>query len=426
MSLTNAGAIATKSLGTISNQINVVSRNIAGAGLPGVNAKTSLIATGFNGAADFLGVGRLADTALFRNLLSASAGQGSAAALSDALDQIDRALNLSDPVRSRSPASSISRLTSALQTLSASPDNETAAQLALASAQEVVASLHDATTVTQTLRREADDAIADAVANVNDALLTFETVNREIVARTASGADISDLLDQRDQLLTQLSSQIGVTTVTRPDNDMVIYTDSGVTLFETTPRNVSFQQTPTLSPGVSGAAVYIDGVQVTGGAGSTLALRGGAIYGLTQLRDVVAPQYQSQLDEIARGLVVAFAETDQSGGGPPMPGLVTYAGAIGVPGPTVIPGLAGQIEINASVDPAQGGEISRLRDGGLSGDPAYVYNPGGASGYADRLLQLVNAASAPQSFDPAAGLGADGSLNAIAAGSNCWVGAQRQ
>lgn len=221
MTLSTAGAIATQSLGTISNQISVVSRNISGAGSPGVSAKTSIVATGLIGAADFLGVGRLANDALFRNLLSASAGQGSAAALSAALDQIDVALNLSDPAHSRSPASLITRLTSALQTLSATPDNETAAQLALANAQEVVTSLKDATTATQTLRRQADEGIAEAVAGVNSILTKFESVNREIVGGSASGVDVTDLLDQRDQLLTQLSQQIGVTTVTRPNNDGV-------------------------------------------------------------------------------------------------------------------------------------------------------------------------------------------------------------
>ena len=427
MSLTNAGAVATQSLGTISNQIGVVTRNISGAGRPGVSTKISLLATGDNGAADFLGVGRLANGALFRNLVSATAAQGSASALSDALDQIDRALNLSDPARSRSPASLITRLTSALQSYSATPDNETAAQLALVAAQEVTASLRDATTATQTLRRQADEGIAAAVEGVNDILTKFAAVNREIVAGTAAGVDVTDALDQRDQLLTQLSQQIGVTTVTRPNNDMVVYTDSGVTLFETTPRAVSFQPTANLSPGVAGGAVYVDGVQLTGLAGSPLALRSGAIHGLTQLRDTVAPQYQNQLDEIARGLVVAFAETDQSGGGgAPLPGLFTFAGATGVPGAALISGLAGQIAVNASVDPAQGGALSRIRDGGVSGNPAYIYNTSGGAGYADRLLQLAAAADTPQSFDPVAGLGAGGSLKAIAAASNGWVGAQRQ
>ncbi|MEK4035313.1 flagellar basal body rod C-terminal domain-containing protein [Methylocystis sp. IM2] len=146
-----------------------------------------------------------------------------------------------------------------------------------------------------------------------------------------------------------------------------------------------------------------------------------------QIRDDIAPLLQNQLDEVARGLVVAFAERDQTGaGGPDLPGLFTYATATQAPAATLLPGLAGQIALNAIVDPGQGGDASRLRDGGISGNPAYVYNTTGAPGYANRLIELVNATSKTQSFDPAAGLGASASVDMLAAGSNGWIAARRQ
>jgi len=425
MSLTSAGAVASKSLGVISNQISVASRNISAAGVAGLSAKRARLAAGDDGV-EFLGVSRAANAALFRNLLSASASQATQASIAQSLARIDQALNLSDSANSRSPAAMITRLTSALQTLSATPSNQTAAQLALDSAQGLVGALHDATAAAQGERRDADAGIASAVGEINDLLAQFAEFNREIVAGSVSGADVTDALDRRDGVLSQLSKSIGVSAVTRANNDMVLYTDSGVTLFETTPRQVTFQETPNLSPGVAGSAVYIDGVQVTG-AGAPLALRGGGLVALTHIRDELGPQFQSQLDEIARGLVVAFAEKDQSGsGGKPLAGLFTYPGAAEAPGVAVIPGLAGQIEVNANVDPARGGALSRLRDGGISGNPAYVYNATGAAGYSGRLLELAGAASAPQSFDHSAGLAGANSLNAIAAASIGWIGAQRK
>jgi flagellar hook-associated protein 1 len=425
MTLSLASTIASKSLGVISSQISVVSRNISGAGTAGVSAKLAKVAASEDGV-DFLGVGRATNASLFRNLLSANASQGSANRLADSLDQIDEALSLSDPTNSRSPAALITKLTSALQTYSASPQNENAAQLTLIAAQNLATALHDGTVATQNQRRDADTGIASAVGDVNELLAKFSDLNGVVTAGTANGTDVTDALDQRDGILTELSSKIGITTVTRANNDMVIYTDSGVTLFETSPRKVTFQETATLSPGIDGAAVYVDGVPVTG-ASAPLAIRNGAIQGMTQIRDSIAPQYQRQLDEIARGLVVAFSEKDQSGGGgQPLPGLFTYPGATNAPGPTLINGLAGSIEVNANVDPARGGVITRLRDGGISGNPNYVYNTTGASGYAVRLLQLANAASTPQSFDPSSGLTATGSLNGIATDSIGWVGAQRK
>lgn len=425
MSLTTAGAVAAKSLSVISNEISVTSRNISSAGAAGVSVKYARVGTGDNGV-EFLGVGRAANAALFRNLLSSTASQSTETSVSDFLARIDQSLNLDDPANSRSAATTIAKLTSALQSYSASPANQTAAQVALNAAQEVVDSLRDATTALQDERRQADIGVGAAVGEINDLLAQFAELNKTVVAGSTAGADVTDALDRRDGVLLQLSKTIGLTTIARANNDMVLYTDSGVTLFETTPRLVTFKETPNLSPSVSGAAVYVDGVQITG-AGAPLPLRSGSIQALTRIRDEIAPQFQRQLDEIARGLVVSFAEKDQTGaGGPPLPGLFTYADATQAPGVALIDGLAGQIEVNANVDPARGGSLMRLRDGGASGDPAYVYNASGASGYATRLLELANAGSAPQSFDAQAGLAGAGSLNAFAAASNGWLGAQRK
>ncbi len=425
MSLSSASVSALRSLGVISDQISVASRNIAGAGTAGVSEKIARVAPGDSGI-DFVGVTRTENVALFRNLLSANSEQESANAISGALSRLDLALGLSDASNSRSPAIQISKLSDALRAYSASPQDQTAAQIALSTAQDVVSSLHDASAATQDERRRADQMIAEDVADVNLLLSQFAALNETIVKATASRQDATDALDQRDNVLTELSRKIGVSVVGRPNNDMVLYTDSGVTLYETTPRKVTFQETPNLVPGGMGADVYIDGARVTG-SGASMTLQSGSIFGLVKIRDELAPQYQAQLDEIARGLVVAFAEQDQSGaGGPALPGLFTYAGATTVPTATIIPGLSSQIDVATTVDPLRGGSLQKLRDGGISGNAAYVYNPSQASAYADRIIELANTAAATQNFDPAAGLGSTGSLSIFSAASNGWISAQRK
>ena len=82
---------------------------------------------------------------------------------------------------------------------------------------------------------------------------------------------------------------------------MSIYTDSGVTLFDTIPRSVSMAATTSLPASATGAAVYVDGVPVTG-ANAIMPIQSGALFGLANLRDTVATQYQSQLNSIAGGL----------------------------------------------------------------------------------------------------------------------------
>ena len=155
----------------------------------------------------------------------------------------------------------------------------------------------------------------------------------------------------------------------------------------------------------------VDGVPITGSS-SPMAIQSGALAGLANLRDVVAPQYGAQLDQIAGGLISAFAESDQTGGAAPtMPGLFTFPGATGVPATSATTGLASEIEVNANVDPSQGGDVNLLRDGGIA-DPtnsAYTYNTTSAASYTGRIAQLISATTANQTFSAAAGLGTSSS-----------------
>lgn len=428
MGLSIAGMIANTSLGTISNEIGVLSRNVSNANTPGYSTRTAQTSTGVAGAAEMNGVARITNPALFKSQLQSTSGGAQASAVYDGLSTIAQLLNTDSDGNSSSPSSFIGKLSSALQTYDAAPSDTTAAAGVVTAAKDLANSLNQATTTVQDVRRNADQQIAGSVSNINSILSKFEEVNNAIVAGTGAKKDVTDLLDQRDTLLTQLSSEIGITTVTRPNNDMMIFTDSGVTLFETAPRTVTFQPNPALTAGASGNAVYVDGVQVTGNSASATSVHSGKLAGLTQLRDTIAPAYQNQLDEIARGLVSAFSESDQSGGGAPtLPGLFTYPGATSVPG-ALVSGLAGQIQVNANADPSQGGNPTHLRDGGISnpGNPAYTYNTSGGALYTGRIEQLISSLSANQSFDPAANLNTNASLTAFATSSDGWLSAQKQ
>ena len=74
---------------------------------------------------------------------------------------------------------------------------------------------------------------------------------------------------------------------------------------------------------MTGNPVTVDGVPITGSSISQ-PIQSGALAGYAELRDTLAPQYQAQLDQIAGGLINAFAESDQTGAGlPDAPGLFT-------------------------------------------------------------------------------------------------------
>lgn len=425
MALSLALNTARSSLMATSSQLAVVSRNTAGASDPSYSRKIATLVTG--GGAARVSITRASDAALFYAMLGATSNLSTQQAVSDGLDKLKQTVN--DTALNQSPAARIGALNSALQQYAKEADNPILAKEVLTRASELAASLNDATRTVQKVREDADAGMVESVNRVNDLLSQFEAVNKAIVKGTASGADITDSLDTRDHILAQLSEEMGITIVTRENNDVAIYTEGGVTLFEKTARTVTINPTHTYSAGTVGSAVYVDGVRVTG-AGAPMPLHSGRIVGLATVRDDIAPAYQAQLDEVARGLIEAFAESDQS----PVPtlpdstGLFTYPGRPALPSGAALKGLAGTISINALVDPGQGGSLDLLRDGGING-ATYIYNPGAPgtnAAFSDRLYELGDKLASDRSFDPALGLGATASLQGFAASSAGWLESTRK
>ncbi len=88
-------------------------------------------------------------------------------------------------------------------------------------------------------------------------------------------------------------------------------------------------------------------------------------------------------------------------------------------------GIAGEITVDAAIDPARGGDLNKIRDGGING-AAYVYNTTGAAGFNSRILELSDGIFASRAFDPSAEAGSQDSLADFAATSVGWLQDLRQ
>lgn len=426
MSLSLALNSAQSALSTNAQQTALVARNITGANDPAYARKSANVATTGLGTTYVASISRAQDQALYTRMLEASSDAAAKTAHLDGLERLSQTVG--DPENDWSVAGALGAFRNALQMHADGPSDPILAAQALDRAHDLAERLNSATQTVQAARATADGEMAASVDRINDLLARFETVNRAIVVGTAAGTDVTDHLDTRSAILTDLSREIGITTVTRGDADMVIYTDSGVTLFEKTARMVSFERTFAYDAAIQGQAVFADGVAITG-PGATMAIKSGALFGHAMLRDETAPVYQKQLDEIARGLILATAETDQLNTPPLLAdqaGLFTWPGGPALPGGAVaIPNLAAQIRVNPAADPTQGGDLTTIRDGGMNG-PAYDYNPADAAAYSGRLQGLLDALGAQQPFDATAGVDPNTTLARFAAGSVGWLEAARK
>lgn len=417
---------ARSSLAATGEQIAVVSRNIARIGDPDAVRKVARVVTGPGSSVHIAKIDRSSDSQLLEKFLSSKSGASKQSEIYSALGTLETALG--DMTLERSPAALLAGLGSALQKFSAAPNNPSAASAVVGAAQDLAASLNEMSISADKLRQNADSAIADSVDRTNNLLARLKELNDQVVQGTHSGTDVTDSMDAREGLLKQLSAELGINTLSRSNGDIAIFTESGITLFDRVPRVLSFRASPSLPSGSTGSAVYADGVPIAG-AQHVLGVSNGRIAGLVSVRDALVPAFQRQLDGMAQALISAFAETDQSASPslPPATGLFDYPGGPTIPLATSsIPGLAGSIKVNPRVVASAGGNPLLIRDGGIGGNPAYIYNPSGDAAFTDRIEGLIDKLDQPNSFDPSGEIPSNVSLVTYAKNSVSWLEQLRQ
>jgi flagellar hook-associated protein 1 FlgK len=424
MSLSLAYQIARGSLSANATAASVVSRNIAAADDPSASSKTTHLVTEVSGGVRVAGVVNAVDSLLLEQSLESNSASSMFDAMHSGLDRLQVAMFGSD--YNSSPSALLGKLRDALHVAASSPQDLSIARFALVAANDVALSLNRGASVVAETRAQADQNLRDGILQLNDLLNSFQQTNRQISIGLAQRGDVTDAIDQRNALLRDISKLVDVRASTRGDNEMVLFLASGPTLLETSLREITLDGPGIPGPGLAGPGMRVDGWPI-----ENANVLGGKLGGLLKFRDDLALTFGRQLDEIARGLIMAAAESDQSAvpAAPVLAGLFTYAGGPSLPATgTVVDGIASSIRVNPNVDPAQGGSLARLRDGGISapGNLAYVYNSTGVAGFGDRLLGLVERFSADQAFDAAARLGSTSSgLLAFASGSVGWLEEQR-
>lgn len=415
-----------------------IASNVSNANTPGYSKQVANVITSVGGGVFVDSITRDANASLTAQVQSSTSEQAMQNAISNGLTTLAQTVDDSAASTSssgslqngNSPSAALGTFQSAMVNFNADPSNITTAQSAVDAAQKVASSLNTGSQTVAQVRTNADQQINADVNSVNSLLDQFQTINNSIVLGISNGSNVSSLQDNRDKILSQISKNIGITTSTNSNGSMSIYIDSGVTLFEVSAFQLSFQPSGSLSANTQGNQVTVNGQAITGSS-SNVAIQSGEIAGLIQLRDSIAPQYQSQLDQISGNLIQAFQETDQSTtntGLPPLPGLFTSPGLTSVPQASDYTGLSSTIQVNPSVDASQGGNPMLLRDGGISDttDSNYTYNTNGYSSYTDRIQNLIKFLSTNMNFSSSAGLGTSSSISDYANSSVSWLQAANQ
>jgi flagellar hook-associated protein 1 len=215
--------------------------------------------------------------------------------------------------------------TTALQGLSTTPSSYSDQAAVLSSAQALAQNLNSMTSSVQQLRTQAEAGIASDVQTANGLLQQIAQINDKLEG-TGSDADstTATLEDQRDQDVTQLTQLMNVNVVQNSNNQVSIFTGSGLQLVSGVQASqMSFDNVGTLSAtSLWSANPSQDGVgtiTLTAPGGSTTdmiadnSIQSGEIGAYLQMRDTILPQAQTQLDEFANQMSQALSNQTVSG-----------------------------------------------------------------------------------------------------------------
>ncbi len=390
MSLTAALMSAQASIFDISRRVSTVSTNITRADDP--NYARRVTENNVSGSAG-TGVRRTVAPQLELMLRESATTASGAELTADKMAQLSRLLGYGDGALS----SMMSGLQSRMELYAASPADAALGPAVVEQAQLITSTIRGNVQSLQGFAHGIGDEIQGEANNLESLLNSFARINKTVVTGRSTGQDVSDALDERSNILNQISGIVPVSPIERDSGDMMLVTTNGVTLFDKSPRDVTAVIDATNS---SRNAVYIDGIAMRVPAGTDSASSNGRLAALLNMSQQVIPQAMNELDELARGLIVAFAETDQTGTGPDMAGLFTWAGGPDLSMATAhSPSMAATLSVNSVFIASQGGSPDRLRDGGANG-ANYLVNTAGYGSFSDRIETIISSLDAPFAFDP--------------------------
>jgi flagellar hook-associated protein 1 FlgK len=307
--------ISVSALQAFQQAINVTSNNIANASTPGFDRETLNLteaAPQSNGTATIgagvvaSGTNRAFSQAAANQLNTSQSSLGQLNALQLYTNQIDNLFGTT--VGGLSTA--LQNFYSAFSDVANNPTSTASRQALLGQAQSVASSFQNASGQLNSLNNDVNSRITNDVAQINSIAKAISTLNNQIVTGTAQngGQPPNELLDQRDQLVSNLSQLVGISTTTDPNGALNVFVGNGQPLVlqgqTTTLTTVANQFNATqLEVSNSASSAVISSNITSGDLGGLLAARAQIINpALNQLGQIATAVSQTVNAQQANGI----------------------------------------------------------------------------------------------------------------------------
>ncbi|MEM7422510.1 MAG: flagellar hook-associated protein FlgK [Pseudomonadota bacterium] len=358
----------------VGRSTEATSNNLANALTKGFTSKSTQLTSRQFGGVGVASINRAAAPELTAARRIADADAASTEPQADALGRLARALGESgadDSLLQR-----VELLESAFLALAETPESTPLQFTVVERAKDLAGFLNGLSETIVRERETADTTIAAQVGIVNNNIEQIDKINSAVASMEDGSEQMVALLDQRELLVDEINAILPVRAVPQPNNGLYVTTTKGQFILMDDPVALEFTQTPVITSGMSyvpggGGALSgltLAGEDITPGSGSRYAPVEGSLFGQIAVRDEITPDLMDQIDLVAFDLIDRFADPaiDPSNAAG-QTGLFTAAGTTAVPASAE--GAAFAIAVNTVVDPQNGGDPTRLRDGLFSTAP---------------------------------------------------------
>jgi len=188
------------------------------------------------------------------------------------------------------------------------PDDASARTALIGTAQSLASGLNVAAGSLSAQWNSSRQSLGSIVGQVNDAATNIASLNKAIIAATSAGNHPNDLMDQRDLLIRQLASSIGVTTKVNDNGSTDVLIGGSSLVSGSLARQLTVSGATAVDQ-VSSSPVTLNWADTAQPVNATSGDAGGLLNALNS----TIPSYLTQLDGVAAQLVTSV-NTQQAAG----------------------------------------------------------------------------------------------------------------
>lgn len=343
--LTSAIYSALSGVNASQQEMSVKSDNISNTKTIGYTKKTAERANNIFGGVSISKISRSIDNFMLKDMRNQTSDLGAVDALKNVYQRLQN--NLGKPGGSSDLSTQVNNLAASLENFAASPENGVLKNQVINDAVNLTKRVNDLAGTIQNLRAYADSKIDETVKSINTLTTQIDSLNNKIIVAQANSQDITNLEDQRDMAVTELSKKIGINVHLRANNTLLVQTKTSQTLVDNGVNLIAYTPQSVVGPSTVYPASF-NPILLSGQIDLTTSVQGGGLKGWIDARDTDMPAVAREIENFATALRDAVNQVHNQGTSFPPQNTLTGTTLLAAGGATALT-MTGSVRI-ATVD----------------------------------------------------------------------------